>query len=164
MVCVYLALGSNLGDRHRYLREAVVAVAAWPNTKLVQESPVYDTEPVGGPAGQPIFLNQVIAIETGLTVEDVLARTQDLEAQAGRDSAEARVKDGPRTLDLDILIYGDEQIDQSGLTVPHPRMCERLFVMEPLNDIAPNLVLPGQGVTVLRLTTRLQSDRSHGAK
>lgn len=151
MVRVYLALGSNLGDRHGFLREAVAAISAWPKTTLAQESPVYDTEPVGGPAGQPVFLNQVIAIETGLTAEAVLAGTQDLEAQAGRDSMAARVKDGPRTLDLDILVYGDAEIEQPGLTVPHPRMCERLFVMEPLNDIAPDLVIPGQCETVANL-------------
>lgn len=124
----YLGLGSNLGDSRATLR---AAVAALPD--VVAVSPVYETEPVGGPAGQSPFLNLVVALETDLSPRDLLDVAHRLEAAAGRVRAG---RDGPRTLDIDILLVGDLTIGEDDLVVPHPRMWERRFVLAPLADLA----------------------------
>lgn len=133
----FLGLGANLGDREQALR---AAVAALPD--VVAVSPVYETEPVGGPADQPPYLNLVVGLLTALTPHELLARAQALEAAAGRDrSAEAR--HGPRLLDIDVLWVDGVTLDAPHLTVPHPRMWERRFVLAPLADLAPDLVPAG---------------------
>jgi 2-amino-4-hydroxy-6-hydroxymethyldihydropteridine diphosphokinase len=127
-VRAYLGLGSNLGDRRAHLR---AAVAALPDVAAV--SPVYETEPVGGPAGQQPYLNVVVALETELTPRDLLDLGHQLEQAAGRVRTEP---DGPRTLDVDVLLVGDLSVREPDLVVPHPRMWERRFVLAPLADLA----------------------------
>ena len=128
----FLGLGSNLGDRWRYLRDAV---AALPEVAAV--SPVYETEPVGGPEGQGRYLNLVVELDTDLTPRQLLDLARRLEEAAGRVRAE---RWGPRTLDVDVLLVGDLAVDEPDLVVPHPRMWERRFVVAPLADLAPELV------------------------
>lgn len=130
----FLGLGSNLGDREEALR---AAVAALPD--VVAASPLYETEPVGGPAGQPPYLNQVVALFTALSAHDLLAAAQGVEAAAGRDR-NAEERHGPRPLDVDVLWVDGVSVDAPQLTVPHPRMWERRFVLAPLADLAPDLV------------------------
>jgi 2-amino-4-hydroxy-6-hydroxymethyldihydropteridine diphosphokinase len=133
---VYLALGSNLGERLAYLQGAVDALRATDMVRLVAVSRVYETDPIGGPE-QGAYLNAVVAIDTDLAPRVVLGLAQLLEERA------ARVRDehwGPRTLDVDVLLYGDMRIDEDDLTIPHPRMWERGFVLAPLRDVAPDLV------------------------
>ena len=131
----FLGLGSNLGDRLAELRRAVGALA-----EVVAVSPVYETEPVGGPAGQPPYLNLVVELDTRSSPRELLQLSRRLEADAGR---ERTVHHGPRTLDVDVLLVGGLQVDEPDLVVPHPRMWERRFVLAPLSDLAPELVPPG---------------------
>jgi len=127
-VRAYLGLGSNLGDRAAHLRRAVAALP-----DVVAVSPVYETDPVGGPADQPAFLNLVVALETDRSPRQLLDLAHALEQAAGRVRT---VKDGPRTLDVDVLLVGDLRVDEPDLVVPHPRMWERRFVLAPLADLA----------------------------
>jgi 2-amino-4-hydroxy-6-hydroxymethyldihydropteridine diphosphokinase len=138
----YVGLGANLGDRERTLRTAVDALAAEEGIEVVAVSTLRETEPVGV-GEQPLYLNGAAELETTLTARELLARLLAVEQQFGR----VRVPDehGPRTLDLDLLLYGDEAIDEPGLTVPHPRLHERRFILEPLAELAPGLVVPGRG-------------------
>jgi 2-amino-4-hydroxy-6-hydroxymethyldihydropteridine diphosphokinase len=128
----FIALGSNLGDRWGHLRAAVDALP-----DVVAVSPVYESDPVGGPEGQGPYLNCVVELDTDRTPRQLLALCAELEATAGRVRAE---RWGPRTLDVDVLLVGDARIDDPDLTVPHPRMRERAFVLFPLRDLAPELV------------------------
>lgn len=127
-----LGLGSNLGDRQHHLRAAVDSLQG-----VVSVSPVYETEPVGGPGGQPAYLNVVVELDTDLTPRQLLGVCHRLEAAAGRVRD---VRWGPRTLDVDILWHELGPVDEPDLVVPHPRMHERRFVMVPLADVAPDLV------------------------
>jgi 2-amino-4-hydroxy-6-hydroxymethyldihydropteridine diphosphokinase len=138
----YVGLGANLGDREGTLREAVDALAAEEGIEVVAVSTLCETAPVGV-GGQPRFLNGAVALETSLGARELLDRLLAVEQRFGR----VRVPDehGPRTLDLDLLLFGDERIDEPGLTVPHPRLHERRFVLEPLGELAPGLVVPGRG-------------------
>ena len=124
----FLGLGSNLGDRRGHLR---AAIAALPD--VVAVSPVYETEPVGGPPGQSPYLNVVVALETDASPRELLEAGQRLEAAAGRVRTEP---DGPRTLDVDVLLVGDLTVREPDLVVPHPRMWQRRFVLAPLADLA----------------------------
>jgi 2-amino-4-hydroxy-6-hydroxymethyldihydropteridine diphosphokinase len=133
---VYLALGSNLGDRLGYLQGAVDELRATNTLRVIAVSRVYETDPVGGPE-QDAYLNAVVAIDTDLVPRDVLSLAHALEERAARVRAEHW---GPRTLDVDVLLYGDVHLDEDGLTIPHPRMWERGFVLAPLRDVAPELV------------------------
>ena len=149
MTRAHLALGSNLGDRLGYLQGAVTALAASPEVVIVRTSRVYETAPVGGPAQGP-YLNAVIAVDTTIDAADLLAVAQRLEAEAGRVRGE---RWGPRPLDVDVLLVGDERVDSVGLTLPHPRMWERGFVLAPLADVAPELVTtPDDGWPGVELT------------
>ncbi|HUD69042.1 MAG TPA: 2-amino-4-hydroxy-6-hydroxymethyldihydropteridine diphosphokinase [Acidimicrobiales bacterium] len=132
----YLSLGSNLGDRARWLRLGVEVVAA---TDECRTSSVYETEPVGGPVQGP-YLNLVVELETSATPRSLLERCRRAEAAAGRIRG---VRFGPRTLDADVLLVGDLVVAEADLEVPHPRMFERRFVLEPLGELAPHLVGPG---------------------
>ena len=131
----YLGIGSNLGDRLAHLQAAVDGLAAADGVAVIAVSPVYETDPVGGPE-QGDFLNAVVAIETECSPRDLLELAQQLEADAHRVKTE---KWGPRTLDVDVLLVGDREVHEPDLEVPHPRMQERGFVMVPLRDLAPDL-------------------------
>lgn len=131
----YLGLGSNLGDRAAFLQGAVDGLATTDGIEVVAVSPVYETEPVGGPE-QPEYLNAVVAVDTALTPRQLLEVAQGLEDAAGRVRGEQW---GPRTLDVDVLLVGDEHVDEPDLVVPHPRLYERAFVMVPLVDLDPML-------------------------
>jgi 2-amino-4-hydroxy-6-hydroxymethyldihydropteridine diphosphokinase len=138
----YVGLGANLGDRSAMLRAALEQLADEPGVSLVAVSRVRETEPVGL-AEQPRFLNAAAAIDTELPAGELLDRLLGIERRLGRTREGPRF--GPRTIDLDLLLYGDAQLDQPGLEVPHPRLHERLFVLEPLFELDPGLVVPGHG-------------------
>ena len=142
MTRAYVGLGANLGDREAMLRSALEQLAAEPGIEVVAVSKLRDTDPVGI-TDQPRFLNAAAAVETGLSARDLLDRLLGIERRLGRTREGPRF--GPRTIDLDLLLYGDEQIDDPGLEVPHPRLHERLFALEPLADLDPDLVVPGRG-------------------
>lgn len=142
MTRAYVGLGANLGDRERTLRAAVEALAAEEGIEVVAVSTLRETEPVGV-GEQPRFLNGAAELETTLTARELLDRLLAVEQRFGRIRIPG--EHGPRTLDLDLLLYGDEVIDEPGLTVPHPRLHKRRFVLEPLAELAPGLVVPGRG-------------------
>jgi 2-amino-4-hydroxy-6-hydroxymethyldihydropteridine diphosphokinase len=135
----FIGLGSNLGDRRALLRGAVEALRE--NGDVVGVSPLYETAPVGGPDGQGPYLNLVVELSTFDTPRDLLDRCRSLEAVAGRVRT---VRWGPRTLDADVLWVEGWQVDEEDLTVPHPRLWERRFVVQPLADLAPDLVTSDQ--------------------
>jgi 2-amino-4-hydroxy-6-hydroxymethyldihydropteridine diphosphokinase len=135
----YLALGSNLGSRRSYLRRALGLLDADPDIDVVAVSAFRETDPVGY-LDQPRFLNGACAVETDLSPRELLDRMLSIERRLGRDRSGPRF--GPRTVDLDLLLYGDEVVDEPGLTVPHPRLAERRFVLEPLAELEPDLTLP----------------------
>jgi 2-amino-4-hydroxy-6-hydroxymethyldihydropteridine diphosphokinase len=139
----FVGLGSNLGDREATIRAAVAELQAAEGVEVVGVSSLVDTEPVGY-TDQPRFLNGVAALDTGLGARTLLDLLLAVEARFGRDRASVPAQ-GPRTLDLDLLLYGDAQIDEPGLRVPHPRLHERPFVLEPLAELAPALDVPGKG-------------------
>ena len=133
----YLGLGSNLGDRTAHLLAAVEHFRRL--DPRLEVSGAYETAPVGGPPGQGPYLNAVLRVRTALPARRLLEEANRVEALAGRVRAE---KDGPRTLDVDVLVVGDERIDEEDLVVPHPRLAERAFVLFPLEELAPGLVPP----------------------
>ncbi len=138
MITTYIALGSNLGDSRQLLASALAAMAELVDSELDAVSPTYRSRAIG-PGQQRDYLNLVARLRTALPVTELLTALQQIEADHGR---ERRERWGARTLDLDILLYGDARIDTPSLTVPHPRMAERNFVLYPLTDLAPDLVLP----------------------
>ncbi len=146
---VFLGLGSNLGDRERYLSEGLRSLARR-GFRPVRASVLYETEPVGGPP-QGWFLNMVSQGETDLQPEELLAACLETEEELGR---ERETRWGPRTLDLDLLLFGDEVRDTPMLTLPHPRLAERLFVLVPLSELAPDLRPPRLGLSVAELRER----------
>jgi len=133
-VRAFVGLGSNLGDREGHL---VGALQGLPG--VVAVSRLYETEPVGGPPGQGLYLNLVVELDTALGPRQLLGVARRLEEAAGRRRG---VRHGPRTLDVDVLLVGDHEVDDEDLVVPHPRMFERRFVVEPLAELAPELVSP----------------------
>ncbi len=148
---IYLSLGSNLGDRLANLRKAISNLP--PKVKPILQSPVYETQPWGY-SDQPDFLNQCIQAETELEPLDLLAYLKDLEAAIGRKET---FRFGPRLIDLDILFYDDLIYDSPNLTLPHPRISERSFILIPLSDIAPELFHPVLRRTVEQLKTEIDS-------
>ena len=149
MTQAYVGLGANLGDREQTLHAAVDALAAEDGIDVVAVSTLRDTEPVGV-GDQPRFLNGVTAFETTLSARELLDRLLAVEQRFGRIRLPG--EHGPRTLDLDLLLYGDDQIEEPGLGVPHPRLHERRFVLEPLAELSPGLVVPGRGSVESLLT------------
>ena len=137
---VYLSLGSNLGDRAAYLRRAVEMLARLPETRVTACSTPIETPPWGN-TDQPAFLNMAVALETALTPEELLARVQGIETALGRQRTEHW---GPRTLDIDLLVFEGETRDTPTLRLPHPHLTERRFVLEPLAEIAPELRVHGK--------------------
>jgi 2-amino-4-hydroxy-6-hydroxymethyldihydropteridine diphosphokinase len=138
----YVGLGANLGDRENALRAAVDVLGDVDGIEVVAVSELRETEPVGV-GEQPLFLNGAAAVETTLPARELLDRLLVVEQRFGR--VRVAGEHGPRTLDLDLLLYGDEEIDEPGLTVPHPHLHKRRFVLEPLAELAPGLVVPGRG-------------------
>lgn len=141
VVTAYVGLGANLGDPAEAIRGACVALDALPQTRLTACSRLYRSAPVGV-SGQPDYINAVAALETALPPQALLAAMMSIEADNGR------TRDfhmAPRTLDMDLLLHGDARIDEPQLQVPHPRMHLRAFVLAPLAELAPDLVIPGVG-------------------
>lgn len=138
----YVALGSNLGDSQKQLLGAIDALAALPHTRLLARSRLYRTPP-WGVRDQPDFLNAVVVLETPLPPHDLLDALLEIERGAGRQRGGERW--GPRTLDLDLLHVAGKTINDERLTLPHPHIAERAFVLLPLNELAPDLDIPGQG-------------------
>ena len=136
MTVAYVGVGSNLGDREATIRAAISALPG-----VVAVSQLRETDPVGI-IEQPAFLNGAVALETELSPRQLLAALLDVERELGR---ERRERWGPRTIDLDLLLYGGETVDEPGLTVPHPRLHERRFALEPLVELDPELLIPGRG-------------------
>lgn len=150
----YLGLGSNLGDRLAYLRRAVAALAGYRSVELDVPGGVaslYESGPVGGPAGQGAYLNSVVRVQTSLSVHELLGLCLGAESELGRVRKE---RNGPRVIDIDLLLFDDAVIDEPGLTVPHPRLHTRLFVLEPLAELASMVVHPRLGLTVGELRER----------
>ncbi|AKS70058.1 2-amino-4-hydroxy-6-hydroxymethyldihydropteridine pyrophosphokinase [Staphylococcus schleiferi] len=138
MVDAYLGLGSNIGDRENQLKEAIRLLRENEAIEIIAISPIYETKPVGY-TEQPDFLNLCLHIKTELSAQALLKVALNTEAELHRVR---KIRWGPRTIDIDILLYGDEVIEETDLIVPHPRMTERAFVMIPLNDIAANVIEP----------------------
>jgi 2-amino-4-hydroxy-6-hydroxymethyldihydropteridine diphosphokinase len=138
----YIGLGANLGDRQATIERAVELLRAAEGVELLAVSSLRETDPVGY-EDQPRFLNGAAAIETSLPAGELLGVLLGIERQLGRTREGPRF--GPRLIDLDLLVYGDAQVDEPGLTVPHPRLHERRFALEPLAEVAPGLVVPGRG-------------------
>jgi 2-amino-4-hydroxy-6-hydroxymethyldihydropteridine diphosphokinase len=135
----YIGLGTNIGDRYQYLVQAIDLLAETPLIKLINISSVYETDPVGY-EDQDLFLNMVIEVKTDLSAEQLLANCMRIEQNLGR---KREIRWGPRTIDLDILLYNQENIETEKLVVPHPRMLERAFVIVPLLEICPDIKIPG---------------------
>jgi 2-amino-4-hydroxy-6-hydroxymethyldihydropteridine diphosphokinase len=138
----YVGLGSNMGDRERMLWSALHMLAFNPEVDVVAVSSILETDPVGLEE-QPRFLNAAAAIDTDLEPRALLDLLLSIERELGRTRDGPRF--GPRTIDLDLLLYGDDVVDEPGLTVPHPRLHERRFVLEPLAELAPDLTVPEKG-------------------
>jgi 2-amino-4-hydroxy-6-hydroxymethyldihydropteridine diphosphokinase len=142
MFLVYIGLGSNLGDRAATIQAALDRLDADADIELVAVSSLKETDPVGF-EDQPRFLNGAAALRTELGPRELLDRMLEVERGLGRVRQGARY--GPRTIDLDLLVYGDVVVEEPGLAIPHPRLAERMFVLEPLVELDPHLEVPGQG-------------------
>lgn len=149
-----IALGSNLGEREAMIALGFAGLAALPHTRLIARSRIIETAPVG-PVAQGAFLNAAAVVETSLAPRELLAALLRIETEAGRDRGKEQ-RWGPRTLDLDLIFYCDVVIDEPGLILPHPRMHERAFVLQPLAEIAPEVVHPKLKRTVLQLFQQLE--------
>jgi 2-amino-4-hydroxy-6-hydroxymethyldihydropteridine diphosphokinase len=149
---VFIALGSNLGERFEHLRVGIKRLERHHDIQVLQRSRVFETEPFGVIDVQNAYLNAAVKIETRLSPHDLLQVMLEIERIQGRERFE---RWGARTLDLDILLYSNETISEPTLEIPHPRMLERAFVMAPLADIAPNLEIPGTTLTVRQALERV---------
>ena len=141
MTRAYVGLGANLGEPSQTIGQAFKALDALPGTRLKSRSPLYRSSPIGQ-ADQPDFINAVAELRTSLTAGELLAALLEIESRHGRERS---FRNAPRTLDLDLLLHGDEVMASERLTLPHPRMHERAFVLKPLLDIAPDIEIPGHG-------------------
>jgi 2-amino-4-hydroxy-6-hydroxymethyldihydropteridine diphosphokinase len=158
---VYIGLGSNMGDKKGQLKQARKMIEDITDVEIIQASSLYLTSPWGN-LDQEDFINQVIKISTGLPARDLLNRLQEIEIKMGR---QRNVRWGPRTIDLDILLYGDEIIDSPELRVPHPHMRERLFVLIPLQEMNPDLVFPDDGINLREvLVSVLDREENRGIR
>ena len=152
MAAVFIGVGTNEGDRAANISRAVHALGRMEGLRVIQMAPRYDTDPVGGPP-QGTFLNTVVEVATTLPPHALLTRLKHLEQQLGRKPSAIRW--GPRVIDLDILLYGEAIVQEPRLTIPHPLMHERRFVLEPLAQLAPTLVHPVIGKTIAELRDQL---------
>ena len=152
MATAYLSLGSNIGDRKSFLLRARNLLLNAPGVRIVIPSPIYQTEPVGGPPDQEPYLNAVLLVETVLPPHELLDKCREIEDRLGRERPE---RWAPRTIDLDLLLYDDLVHHDEELELPHPRMHERTFVLTPLADVAPDLVHPRLERTVRELLGEL---------
>lgn len=152
---VYLSVGSNLGDRTAHLKETRSWVERLPKTKFLRSSSVHETDPVGGPP-QGKYLNAIWEIETALLPRKLKNELKRIEQTLGR---KASFRNAPREIDLDIILYGDQVVEESDLQIPHPRFHERGFVLEPLAELVPGKIHPTLGKTVKELLEELQSRR-----
>lgn len=141
MTLAYVGLGANLGEPRQQLLAALEDLGRIPQTRVAARSSLYRSAPIGYP-DQPDYVNAVARLETGLRPEELFARLQEIERGHGRKRS---FRNAPRSLDLDLLLYGGERIDTPALTVPHPRMHERAFVLMPLLELDPGAVIPGRG-------------------
>ncbi len=157
---VLISLGSNLGDRKALLDSAVASLSNTPDVTVRKISTYHETTPVGGPSGQGAFLNAAVALETTFDPEFLLDRLHAIEAEANRVRT---VHWGERTLDLDLLLFGDRVIESPRLSVPHPRMVVRRFVLAPLSEIAPDFIEPSTGMTIALLLDNLDRRPSYVA-
>ena len=153
---VFVGLGSNLGDREATILRALGGLQGEDGIRVVRVSELRETDPVGH-EDQPRFLNGVVELETELTPRALLGRLLEIERALGRVRGPDQPPLGPRTIDLDLLLYGDETIAEAGLQIPHPRMHERRFVLEPLAELDPSTNVPGRG-EVETLLAELESD------
>lgn len=149
----FVGLGSNLGEREDLIRQALEEIARLPQTQLVRASSLYDTEPVGD-TDQPNFLNAVAELDTDLPARQLLWNLMLIEKRLGRVRTH---KWGPRTMDLDVLLYGDQVMEEPDLRVPHPELIRRSFVLVPLVELDPTLVHPETGETLLDHLARLNT-------
>jgi 2-amino-4-hydroxy-6-hydroxymethyldihydropteridine diphosphokinase len=141
----YVGLGSNLGHPRRHLAKALAELARLPRTRLVAASHNYATEPIGSSLPQPDYVNAAAAFRTSLPPRALLARLRAIERHHGRKRRSGEPRNAPRTLDLDLLLFGRRRLRRDELTLPHPRMHERAFVLVPLLEIAPAAIIPGRG-------------------
>jgi 2-amino-4-hydroxy-6-hydroxymethyldihydropteridine diphosphokinase len=155
LVC-HIGIGSNLGDALQNCKDAIESISRLSSVELIQPSSFYKTEPVGD-IKQEYFINAVVEIKTELPARELLKTLQKIEKKMGRERS---IKGGPRIIDLDIIFYGHEIIREKGLTVPHPEMHKRRFVLEPLNEIASYFIHPVFGVSVRGLKERLDDTKS----
>lgn len=151
-VTAFLGLGGNLGEPFETFKRSRKQLLSHPQISLIRSSPVYQTPPLGGPAGQPDYLNAVLMLKTDLEPQTLLAQCQKVEEGEGRVRTE---RWGARTLDLDLLFFGDQIIREEGLQVPHPRLEERHFVLLPLVALAPELLHPTSGLNMQELLNKL---------
>ena len=140
----YVGIGSNLSDPVKQVRAAIAALAALPNTRLVLRSSLYGSRPMG-PVPQPDFCNAVAGLLTELDARSLYTALRAIELQMGRERERERVRWGPRVIDLDLLVYGEQHSADAELTLPHPALALRHFVLQPLCEIAPDLLVPGLG-------------------
>ena len=151
---VYVALGANLGDREGTFSAVIEALEREPDLRLLAASRIFETPPVG-PPGQDPYLNAVVALRAWIAPHDLLCRLQAIETRLGRERGPEALRWGPRTIDLDLLFYGERCIALPDLEVPHPRAHERGFVLLPLSDLAPALAHPRLGKTIAGLVAEL---------
>lgn len=155
MTLAYVSIGTNLGDRAAQLDFAVRAIGALPGTRVDALSPIFETDPVGPPP-QDAYLNAVVRVATEQAPRALLDALLAIERDAGRERG---ARNAARTLDLDLLLYGDEIVDEPGLVVPHPRLVERAFILEPLAALAPDVVHPRVGESIASLAERVRDPR-----
>lgn len=154
---VFIGIGSNLGDRRDHYRRAIEQIAALPKTRIVKMSSLYETEPHGDP--QPWYVNGVIEIETEFTPLHLLQHLQTIETTMGRKRKPSTKKWAARTIDLDLLLFDNQTVDAPTLTVPHPELQNRRFVLLPLSELAPHLTHPRFGVTIVDLLAAVKDNK-----
>lgn len=152
MTKVYAGLGSNLGDKRENIIKAIDRLDAYEGICVKEKSGFYNTTPVGGPL-QPDYVNCVLGLETEIEPQTLLKEFKEIEIELGRKPG---VRWGPRVVDLDILLYGDRIVDDYNLKIPHERMHERVFVLEPLCEISPNIKHPVSGISISELLEKLK--------